>query len=142
MNLRIKTTVFTQSRPYNNCHRTNIYHTYYIVYRIKHNHAITVTKIINTIINNFLNSFPHTIVHQLLIFTRKNHCQTFSTIVYFIDKLLKLSSVVVSCRLVIEKDNQLFSESYLEECFYDDSDTDSDNEEKGFVIVWAMALTS
>ena len=46
-----------------------------------------------------------------------------------VDKLLKLSFVVVSCRLVIEKDNQLFLESYLEECFYDDTDTDSDDDE-------------
>ena len=47
-----------------------------------------------------------------------------------VDKLLKLSFVVVSCRLVIEKDNQLFLETYLEECFYEDSDTDSDNDDK------------
>ena len=46
-----------------------------------------------------------------------------------VDKLLKLSFAVVSCRLVIEKDNQLCLESYLEECFYDDSDADSDDDE-------------
>ena len=47
-----------------------------------------------------------------------------------VDKLLKLSFVVVSCRLVIEKDNQLFLETYLKECFYEDSDTDSDDDDK------------
>ena len=43
--------------------------------------------------------------------------------------LLKFSFVVVSCRLVIEKDGELILETYLEQCFYekdDEIDYDSD----------------
>ena len=37
-----------------------------------------------------------------------------------LDKLIKFNAVTISNRLVIEKDNRLFLESYLEECLYDD----------------------
>ena len=37
-----------------------------------------------------------------------------------LDKLIKLHVVKISNRLVIEKDNRLFLECYLEECLYDD----------------------
>ena len=37
-----------------------------------------------------------------------------------LDKLIKLNAVAISNRLLIEKDNKLFLESYLEECLYDD----------------------
>ena len=46
-----------------------------------------------------------------------------------VDKLLDFSYVVVTCRLVIEKDDKLVLESYLKECFYDDYDNDE------FVVV-------
>ena len=37
-----------------------------------------------------------------------------------LDKLIKFNAVTISNRLLIEKDNRLFLESYLEECLYDD----------------------
>ena len=37
-----------------------------------------------------------------------------------LDKLIKFNVVTISNRLLIEKDNKLFSESYLEECLSDD----------------------
>ena len=37
-----------------------------------------------------------------------------------LDKLIKFNVVTISNRLLIEKDNRLFSESYLEECLYKD----------------------
>ena len=37
-----------------------------------------------------------------------------------LDKLIKFNAVRISNRLLIEKDNRLFLESYLEECLYDD----------------------
>ena len=37
-----------------------------------------------------------------------------------IDKLRKFNAVTISNRLLIEKDNKLFIESYLEECLYKD----------------------
>ena len=37
-----------------------------------------------------------------------------------LDKLIKFNAVIISNRLLIEKDNRLFLESYLEECLYDD----------------------
>ena len=37
-----------------------------------------------------------------------------------IDKLIKFNAVTISNRLLIEKDNKLFIESYLEECLYKD----------------------
>ena len=37
-----------------------------------------------------------------------------------LDKLIKFSAVTISNRLLIEKDNRLFLESYLEECLYKD----------------------
>ena len=37
-----------------------------------------------------------------------------------LDKLIKFSVVTISNRLLIEKDNKLFLESYLEECLYKD----------------------
>ena len=37
-----------------------------------------------------------------------------------LDKLIKFNAVTISNRLLIEKDNSLFLESYLEECLYDD----------------------
>ena len=37
-----------------------------------------------------------------------------------LDKLIKFTAVTISNRLLIEKDNRLFLESYLEECLYDD----------------------
>ena len=37
-----------------------------------------------------------------------------------LDKLIKLNAVTISNRLLIEKDNRLFLESYLEECLYKD----------------------
>ena len=37
-----------------------------------------------------------------------------------LDKLIKFSAVTISNRLLIEKDNKLFLESYLEECLYKD----------------------
>ena len=37
-----------------------------------------------------------------------------------LDKLIKFNAVAISNRLLIEKDNKLFLESYLEECLYDD----------------------
>ena len=36
------------------------------------------------------------------------------------DKLIKFNAVTISNRLLIEKDNNLFLESYLEECLYED----------------------
>ena len=38
-----------------------------------------------------------------------------------LDKLIKFNAVTVSNRLLIEKDNKLFSESYLEECLNDEA---------------------
>ena len=35
-----------------------------------------------------------------------------------LDKLIKFNAVTISNRLLIEKDNKLFLESYLEECLY------------------------
>ena len=35
-----------------------------------------------------------------------------------LDKLIKFSALTISNRLLIEKDNKLFLESYLEECLY------------------------
>ena len=37
-----------------------------------------------------------------------------------LDKLIKFSALTISNRLLIEKDNKLFLESYLEECLYKD----------------------
>ena len=37
-----------------------------------------------------------------------------------LDKLIKFNAVTISNRLLIEKDNRLVLESYLEECLYDD----------------------
>ena len=37
-----------------------------------------------------------------------------------LDKLIKFNAVTISNRLLIEKDNRLFLESYLEECLYND----------------------
>ena len=37
-----------------------------------------------------------------------------------LDKLAKFNAVTISNRLLIEKDNKFFLESYLEECLYDD----------------------
>ena len=37
-----------------------------------------------------------------------------------LDKLIKFNAVTISNRLLIEKDNKLFLESYLEECLYED----------------------
>ena len=37
-----------------------------------------------------------------------------------LDKLIKFNAVTIANRLLIEKDNTLFLESYLEECLYDD----------------------
>ena len=37
-----------------------------------------------------------------------------------LDKLINFNAVTISKRLLIEKDNKLFLESYLEECLYDD----------------------
>ena len=37
-----------------------------------------------------------------------------------LDKLRKFNAVTISSRLLIEKDNKLFLESYLEECLYED----------------------
>ena len=37
-----------------------------------------------------------------------------------LDKLIKFNAVTISNRLLIEKDNRLFLESYLEECLYKD----------------------
>ena len=37
-----------------------------------------------------------------------------------LDKLIKFNAVTISNRLLIEKDNRLFLESYLEEYLYDD----------------------
>ena len=37
-----------------------------------------------------------------------------------LDKLIKFNAVTISNRLLIEKDNGLFLESYLEECLYVD----------------------
>ena len=37
-----------------------------------------------------------------------------------LDKLIKFNAVTISNRLLIEKDNKLFLESYLEECLYKD----------------------
>ena len=37
-----------------------------------------------------------------------------------LDKLIKFNAVTISNRLLIEKDNRLFLESYLEECLYED----------------------
>ena len=38
-----------------------------------------------------------------------------------VNKLIKFNAVTISNRLIIEKDNKLFLETYLEECLYDDS---------------------
>ena len=37
-----------------------------------------------------------------------------------LNKLIKFNAVVISNRLIIEKDNELFLEDYLEKCLYDD----------------------
>ena len=37
-----------------------------------------------------------------------------------LDKLIRFNAVTISNRLIIEKDNELFLEAYLEECLYDD----------------------
>ena len=37
-----------------------------------------------------------------------------------LNKLIKFNAVVISNRLIIEKDSELFLETYLEECLYDD----------------------
>ena len=37
-----------------------------------------------------------------------------------LDKLIKFNAVTISNRLLIEKDNRLFLESYIAECLYDD----------------------
>ena len=36
-----------------------------------------------------------------------------------LNKLIKISAAKISCRLIIEKNNSLFLETYLEECLYD-----------------------
>ena len=38
-----------------------------------------------------------------------------------VNKLIKFNAATISNRLIIEKDNKLFLETYLEECLYDDS---------------------
>ena len=37
-----------------------------------------------------------------------------------LDKLIKFNAVTILNRLLIEKDNKLFLESYLEKCLYDE----------------------
>ena len=37
-----------------------------------------------------------------------------------LNKLIKFNLVTISNRLIIEKDNELFLEAYLEQCLYDD----------------------
>ena len=37
-----------------------------------------------------------------------------------LNKLIKFNLIRISNRLIIEKDNELFLEAYLEECLYDD----------------------
>ena len=39
-----------------------------------------------------------------------------------LNKLLKIIAAKISCRLIIEKNNKLFLEIYLEECFYNKVD--------------------
>ena len=38
-----------------------------------------------------------------------------------LNKLIKFNLVKISNRLIIEKDNELFLEAYLEECLYSDN---------------------
>ena len=38
-----------------------------------------------------------------------------------LNKLIKFNLVTISNRFIIEKDNELFLEAYLEECLYDDA---------------------
>ena len=37
-----------------------------------------------------------------------------------LNKLIKFNLLTISNRLIIEKDNELFLEAYLEQCLYDD----------------------
>ena len=37
-----------------------------------------------------------------------------------LNKLIKFSAARISCRLITEKNNELFIETYLEECLYDE----------------------
>ena len=37
-----------------------------------------------------------------------------------LNKLIKFSAAKISCRLIIEKNNSLYLETYLEECLYDE----------------------
>ena len=47
-------------------------------------------------------------------------CDDKDNIDLLLDNLIKFNAVTISNRLLIEKDNRLFLESYLEECLYDD----------------------
>ena len=68
-------------------------------------------------INNFVHVFKD--CHKIKISSIKCEYEK-DEINLPLNKLIKFNLVRISNRLIIEKDNQLFLEAYLEECLYDD----------------------
>ena len=68
-------------------------------------------------INNFVHVFKD--YHKIKISSIKCDDEK-DEIDLSLNKLIKFNLVKLSNRLIIEKDNELFLEAYLEECLYDD----------------------
>ena len=68
-------------------------------------------------INNFVHVFKD--YHKIKISSIKCEDEK-DEITLPLNKLIKFNLVRISNRLIIEKDNELFLEAYLEECLYDD----------------------
>ena len=79
----------------------------------------TWDKILKSInkINNFAYVFKD--YHKIRIGSVKREDEK-DEISLSLNKLIKFNLVTISNRLIMEKDNELFLEAYLEECLYDD----------------------
>ena len=75
-----------------------------------------ILKNINKI-NNFVHGFKD--YHKIRVGSVKCEDEK-DEINLLLNKLIKFNLVTISKRLIIEKDNELFLEAYLEPCLYDD----------------------
>ena len=70
---------------------------------------------------NEINNFVHVFKDYYKIKISSIKCEDEKDeINLLLKKLIKFNLVRISNRLIIEKDNELFLEAYLEECLYDD----------------------
>ena len=71
--------------------------------------------------NNKINKFAHGFKDYHKIRVGSVKCEDEKNEINLpLNKLIKFNLVTISNRLIIEKDNELFSEAYLEQCLYDD----------------------